>query len=215
MPLDTWLAFVVAAWAICLSPGPGVLSSVTAGLNFGYRGAAWNLVGLQAGALLMLLVVGFGLGTVLAASPLAFAAIKWFGVAYLVWLGIQQWRADAATPVLSDPLAEARPRVQAKSPRALILRGFLVNSSNPKGMLFTASVLPQFIDAGHPLATQYAIVALTLLVTDVLSMSMYTALGTRALRLMRSPLATRRINRVFGTLFIAAGFALAMFHHAG
>jgi len=211
MSLDTWLAFFVAAWAICLSPGPGVLSSVTAGLSFGYRGAAWNLVGLQVGALLMLLVVGVGLGTVLAASPAAFEAIKWFGAAYLVWLGIQQWRARASPIVLPDRVSGIEPSTATMRPASLILRGFLVNSSNPKGMLFTASVLPQFIDVHAPLLRQYGVAELTLLFTDVISMSLYTALGTQAVRLMRSPAALKVINRVFGTLFIVAGIALALF----
>ncbi|GAC1630462.1 MAG: hypothetical protein NVS9B10_22890 [Nevskia sp.] len=84
MTLDTWLAFFVAAWLICLSPGPGVLSTVTAGLRHGFRSALWNIAGLQAGALVVLVIVGVGLGAVLAASPRAFTAIKRCGALYLV-----------------------------------------------------------------------------------------------------------------------------------
>lgn len=215
MTFDTWLAFVVAAWAICLSPGPGVLSSVTAGLNWGVRGAAWNLVGLQLGATTLLAVAALGIGAVLAAAPTAFLVVKYVGAAYLVWLGVQQWRAKAAPITLPDaaqPSAAGTsgPRISA---RALVLRGFLTNVSNPKGILFLASVLPQFIDPGRPALPQYLIVAVTLLVTDVCSMSMYTALGTQALRLMRSPAALQWINRGFGSLFIVAGVVLATYHH--
>ncbi|GAC1630455.1 MAG: hypothetical protein NVS9B10_22880 [Nevskia sp.] len=98
-------------------------------------------------------------------------------------------------------------------PRRLFLRGLLVNTTNPKGILFTLSVLPQFIDPKAPQFVQYLTVALTMLFTDVCSMCGYTALGVQALQLMRNPEAIRWINRGFGTLFIAAGAALALFKH--
>lgn len=207
MTLHTWLAFFVAAWLICLSPGPGVLSSVTAGLRYGFRRALWNIAGLQAGALIVLLIVGVGLGAVLATSPHAFTAIKLFGALYLIYLGIQQWRSKAAPIQAPDGSVAA----EAGVPRALFLRGLLVNASNPKGILFILSVLPQFIDADAPQLPQYLTVAATLMFTDICSMSGYTALGVRALRLMRNAAAIRWINRGFGTLFISAGVALALF----
>lgn len=211
MTLDTWLAFFVAAWLICLSPGPGVLSCVTAGLNHGFRAALWNIVGLQAGATLTLIVVGVGLGAVLAASPILFTAIKWFGAGYLVYLGIKQWRS--ATAPLRAP-ADELPRVaEVDVPRALFLRGLIVNSTNPKGILFTALVLPQFIDPAAPQLIQFVIVWCTLLFTDVCCMCGYTALGVQALGFLQNPVAARWTNRVFGALFIAAGIGLAVFKH--
>ncbi len=211
MTLDTWLAFFVAAWLICLSPGPGVLSCVSAGLNHGFRLALWTIVGLQAGATVTLIVVGVGLGAVLAASPLAFMAIKWLGAAYLVYLGVNQWRSADAP--LRAPVEELPRVARAEVPLALFLRGLIVNSTNPKGILFTASVLPQFIDPAAPQLAQYLIVWVTLLFTDVCCMSGYTALGVQALGFLQNPVAARWTNRVFGALFIAAGVGLAVFKH--
>lgn len=207
MSLDTWFAFFVAAWLICLSPGPGVLSTVTAGLRYGFRRAFWNIAGLQAGAMLTLLIVGVGVGAVLAASPTAFTTIKFCGALYLVYLGVQQWRSEAAP--IKAPDGDAA--IERDVARALFLRGLLVNSTNPKGILFTLSVLPQFIDPKAPQLPQFLTVAVTMLFTDVCSMAGYTALGVKALQLMRDPAAIRWINRGFGSLFIAAGMALALF----
>lgn len=209
MTLDTWLAFFVAAWLICLSPGPGVLSCVTTGLRYGFRRALWNIAGLQLGVLTTLLVVGVGLGAVLAASPLAFAAIKWFGALYLIYLGVQQWRSQAAPISSEGALAE-----DVGEPRPLVLRGWLVNASNPKGILFTLAVLPQFINPKTAQLPQYLIVAVTMLFTDVCCMTGYTALGVQALRWLRNPNAIRWTNRSFGSLFILAGIGLAVFKHA-
>ena len=209
MPLDTWLVFFVASWLISLSPGAGAISCMTAGMRFGYRRGLWNIFGLQLGIMFILVVVAAGLGAVLAASATAFGVVKWLGVAYLVWLGIQQWRAPAA------PLAIDGEGVPADGTRkALVLRGFLVNATNPKGLLFMLAVLPQFIDPARPQLPQYAICAGTLLFTDLVVMSGYTGLAARVLRLLRAPQHLRAMNRTFGALFVAAGALLASFRRA-
>lgn len=208
MPLDTWLAFFVASWLISLSPGAGAVSCMSAGMRFGYRRALPNIVGLELGILLVLTIVAAGLGAVLAASTVAFAAVKWLGVAYLVWLGIQQWRAPVIAPEI-DAAATA-----SGSATALLLRGFLVNATNPKGILFMLAVLPQFIDPARPQLVQYVICGGTLLFTDLVVMSGYTGLAARLLRLLRAPHHLRAMNRAFGGLFIAAGAFLATFRRA-
>jgi len=208
MPLDTWLAFFVASWLISLSPGAGAVSCMSAGMRFGYRRALWNIVGLELGILLILAVVAAGLGAVLAASTVAFTAVKWLGVAYLAWLGIQQWRAPAISPQVDVA------RASDATAKALLIRGFLVNATNPKGILFMLAVLPQFIDPARPQLVQYAICGTTLLFTDLVVMSGYTGLAARALRLLRAPRHLRAVNRAFGGLFIAAGALLATFRRA-
>lgn len=208
MPLDTWLAFFVASWLISLSPGAGAISCMTAGMRFGYRRGLWNILGLELGIMFVLVVVAAGLGAVLAASSTAFAIVKWLGVGYLVWLGVQQWRAPAA------PLALRGAGTTDGTPRALVFRGFLVNATNPKGILFMLAVLPQFIDPARAQLPQYAICAVTLIFTDLVVMSGYTGLAARVLRLLRAPRHLRALNRVFGGPFVAAGALLATFHRA-
>jgi homoserine/homoserine lactone efflux protein len=206
LKLDTWLTFFLAAWLICLSPGPGVLSSVTAGMRWGFRRALWNILGLEVGSMILIGSVAAGLGAILSASVIAFNAIKWFGAAYLVWLGVQQWRAPVR-PLAADPGGlEA-----AASAGRIFLRGLLINISNPKAILFTLAVTPQFVDSGLPQWPQYAAIMATLLFTDTVSMSVYTILGARALRALRNPGVLRWTNRGFGGLFVGAGAALAAF----
>jgi homoserine/homoserine lactone efflux protein len=209
MSLETWLAFFVASWLISLSPGAGAISCMAAGLRYGFRRAAWNIAGLILGILFVLAIVAAGLGAILAASSLAFAVVKWLGVAYLVWLGIQQWRAPAFA--VDAEAARTGPRA---TPRDLVVRGFLVNASNPKGIVFMLAVLPQFIDPGAPQLPQYAICGATLVVTDIVVMSGYTLFAARVLRLLRDASHIRAMNRTFGALFVAAGAALATFKRA-
>ena len=204
MPLDTWLAFFVASWLISLSPGPGAVSCMAAGQRVGFRRALWNIFGLQAGIVLILLICAAGLGALLAASQTLFMAIKWAGVAYLVWLGVQQWRAPD-TPLTPDSRDARDTRSQ------LFLRAFLINASNPKGIVFMLAVLPQFIDPQLPQWPQYLVCAATLVFTDLVVMSGYTLLAARMLRALRDPAHIRWLNRGFGSLFIGAGLLLAGF----
>ena len=95
MDLATWIPFFLATVAISLSPGPGAIAAMGAGLNHGAARGQRIAYGLALGVWTQLLVVGVGLGALLAASGTAFAIVKWVGVAYLVWLGVQQWRAPA------------------------------------------------------------------------------------------------------------------------
>jgi homoserine/homoserine lactone efflux protein len=208
MPLDTWLAFFAASWLISLSPGAGAISCMAAGMRYGYARAAWNILGLQFGILFVLVIVAAGLGAIIAASTTLFTAIKWLGAAYLVWLGVQQWRAPA------NPVSDAAAPGADGTPRQLVLRGFLVNATNPKGIVFMLAVLPQFIDPALPQLPQYLVCGATLFVTDLVVMSGYTGLAAKVLRLLREPHHVRWVNRTFGGLFVAAGALLATFRRA-
>jgi len=205
MSLSTWLTFFAASWAISFSPGAGAVSAMAAGLKYGFRRGYWTTLGLISGILCQLLVVGVGLGALLATSELGFAIVKWLGVGYLIYLGYRQFRSDAS-PVAVDTGNPAVFRI-----RELVLRGWLVNVTNPKGTVFLLAVVPQFLDPARALAPQYLVIGATLCFTDVVAMGCYTALASRALRLLRKPRHVRWLNRVFGALFILAGTVLASF----
>ncbi|MBN8215847.1 MAG: LysE family transporter [Spirochaetes bacterium] len=207
MDFQTWTAFFLAAWLICLSPGPGALKSMGTGLRWGFRKGWWNLLGLEAGAMVLLLTVSTGAGAVLVASPRAFQAMKWAGAGYLAWLGLRQFFSKSEAPGIRAP-------AQADA-RRLFWEAFLVNTTNPKGILFMLAVLPQFIDPMRALAPQYLACALTLLATDLIVMSGYTIFASRVLQLFQRPGQIRSMNRLFGALFVAAGAGLALYHRGG
>ena len=208
MTLETWLAFFVACWLISLSPGAGAVASMSAGLRYGFWRGYWNAIGLQLALLMQIGIVAAGLGAVLATSELAFAAIKWFGVAYLLYLGWRQW---CAAPEPLDGGASERPLGR---PLSLMLRGFLVNASNPKAIVFILAVLPQFLDPRQPLLGQYLAMALTMVLVDLVVMAGYTSLAARVLRSLRSPRQQRLLNRSFGALFMGAAGLLASVRRA-
>lgn len=208
MSVDTWLAFFVASWIISFSPGSGAIYAMSCGLNHGFRRGFIGTFGLIAGIMTALAVVAVGLGAVLSTSTHAFTALKWLGVAYLVYLGLKQWRAS---PVPMAAVDRDAPNVSA---RTLMVKGWAVNATNPKGLVFMMAVMPQFIDSQAALWSQYLAIAATMACTDFVAMAIYTAFAARVLAFFRSEAQIRFLNRLFGGLFVAAATALATFKRA-
>ena len=208
MELSTWLAFFAASWAISISPGPAAIASMSAGLNHGFRRGYVLIFGLVLGIWTQVLIVGVGLGALVAASSTAFTVVKWLGVVYLVYLGITQWRAPVRPWVA---LADAPVFV---SQRAMILRAWMINAFNPKGTMFLLAVVPQFMHLSQPLVPQYLIIGATLGFTDLVVMAGYTALAARVLGALKEPSHIRVMNRTLGSLFVLAGSLLALFKRA-
>ena len=208
MDFTLWLAFFAASWAISISPGAGAVAAMSSGLNHGFRRGYFTTFGLVLGIWTQIVVVGVGLGAVVAASSYGFSIVKWAGVAYLVWLGIAQWRAPV-TPMVAT--ADGGAKV---SRRSMVLKGWMINAVNPKGTVFLLAVVPQFLDLTQPLAGQYLVIAATLGFTDLVVMAGYTALAARVLRALKSEAHIRAMNRSFGALFVVAGSLLAFFKRA-
>ena len=143
------------------------------------------------------------LGALLAASETAFSTVKWCGVLYLAYLGIQLWKKRPEQTETEMPQTKEDPGA------ALLVRGFLVNGLNPKSIVFFLAVTPQFINQKAPLFPQYAQIGATLVVVDLVVMGGYSALGSRLLRAFRKAKNQVRLNRVFGTIFIGAAGLLA------
>jgi homoserine/homoserine lactone efflux protein len=209
MDFATWIPFFLATVAISLSPGPGAIAAMSAGLSHGFRHGQAIAWGLALGVSTQLLVVGVGLGALLATSATAFSVLKWAGVAYLVWLGVQQWRSPAA-PISADGVEQA----PAASRASLVFKGWGVNALNPKGTVFLLAVMPQFLHLDQPLGPQYLAIGVTFAVVEFSVMTGYAALASRVLRLLRTPRQIRWMNRSFGSLFVLAGAFLATFKRA-
>jgi homoserine/homoserine lactone efflux protein len=157
-----------------------------------------------AGLMLQLSLVAAGLGAVVTSSILAFNIIKWIGVAYLFYLAVRQWRT--ATVDLRKQVG----RAMGGGRLSLVVRGFLVNATNPKGLVFFLAVLPQFVVPTAPLLPQYLAIGVTMVAVDLVVMGLYTALSVRLLKWMQTPRKQTVVNRVFSGLFAAAAVILSL-----
>ncbi|MFJ0325546.1 LysE family transporter [Acinetobacter baumannii] len=207
MSLQVWFAYMLACWVISISPGAGAIASMSSGLNYGFRHGYWNAIGLQIALLIQIMIVAAGVGVLFATTPLAFQAVKWFGVAYLLYLAYLQWTA----PVKDIEIQHEK---KDKSVSALLLNGFVVNINNPKAIVFLLAVLPQFLDLSKPQWIQYLIMAATMVTIDLIVMAGYTGLASKVLRLLRSPKQQKYLNRGFAVMFSCAALLLSTVHQA-
>ena len=200
MSLHLWLGFLLAAVLIAISPGPGAAVSMSTGLRYGYGAALRVIFGLQCALATQLLIVAVGLGALLETSELAFSIVKFVGAAYLIWLGIQKWRASP------DEVDETK---ALSKPNRLFMEGLLVNLTNPKAIVFIAALTPQFIDPTSSQWPQFLIIGLTMCSVDTVVMSGYALLATRLRRWLHDPRSLKAQNRFFGGVFVGAGALLA------
>ena len=214
MDFNVWLAFFAASWVIAISPGSGAVLSMSHGLAYGVRHSSATIAGLQLGLAVILLIAGVGVGALLLASATAFTVVKVLGAAYLMWLGLKQWRSpvDAQTPASGQALVKhpGLPTVRER-----VLTGFMTNVTNPKGIVFMVAVLPQFIDPHRPLWLQLLILLVTSIGVDLVVMHGYAFLASRAQRWLATAKARRAQNRVFGGVLIAMGASLMLVKRGG
>ncbi|KOO02299.1 homoserine/homoserine lactone efflux protein [Vibrio nereis] len=201
MDIHVWLAYVVTAVVFSLAPGSGTVNSISNGLSYGTRRSLAAIAGLQIGLAIHIMLVGAGIGALVAQSALAFSVIKWVGAAYLVWLGVQKWRDKES---LSTSETD-----QALSSLSLMKNAVLINLTNPKSIVFLVALFPQFIDPAKDQLTQLAVLGITTVLIDAMVMLGYTSLASQMGRFIRSEKVMSKINKLFGSMFVGCGALLA------
>lgn len=194
------LAFLLAAVLLTATPGPDNLMVLSVGMSKGRRsGIAFGL-GCALGCLSHTLLAVIGVGAVLAASPMAFTALKWAGGAYLIWLGIQALRHAGAVRVAGD----------AAAPEALhryFTKGLVANAINPKVVLFFLSFLPQFVDTSRGgMALQLGLLGLlfTAQAAVLFGLLGYFS-GSVGAWINRKPHVGQWLDRLAGMVFVGLG----------
>lgn len=197
--------FIIMSTLTILSPGPGVLRSLSNSLNYGFKSALVGICGLAVGVFCVATLSATSLGALLAASTMAFTVIKYAGAGYLVYLGLKLWRAPAQS------LGEVK--AVTSSNRKIFIEGFLLQFSNPKAIVFFLAVFPQFIDHSHAYASQFTALVLIFLALFVSIHSAYALFADKLKGWFKSHAGGRWMNRVGGSAFIGFGILLAGSKH--
>ena len=203
---ELWLAFAAAATVMILIPGPTTLMVLGNTMAGGARTGALSLIGVTLGDICAIALSMLGFSALLATSAEAFTAMKWLGAAYLVWLGIKLWRA----PPMAIEWAALTPAGTGAVPaRDAILQTFVVTLLNPKGILFFAAFLPQFIDPARPLWPQVAVLTLTMNVLAAGIQGCWIIMMGQARSRIMSPAVLKTMNRAGGAMLVGAGIFTA------
>ena len=162
----------------------------------------YTVVGGALGFFVLIAVSLGGMGALLLASETAFAIAKWLGAAYLVFLGVQLWRAPGS---IMSPEG-GRAQTSGGSPSLLLAEGFLVAVSNPKGIIFFAAFLPQFMTPGAPYMIQLMVLGGTFVIVEVVYELLLVGLAHRIAPWLLKHGQT--FDKVTGGAFVGIGVAL-------
>jgi len=195
--------FLLTSFIVVVMPGTGVLYTVSTGLFRGGRAGVAAAFGCTLGILPHLLASILGLAALLHASAVAFATVKYAGVAYLLYLAWGMWR-ETGSFALDAPQASAEVR-------AIVTRGFLINILNPKLSIFFLAFLPQFVDAGAPSALGDMLFLSAVFMLMTLAVFIVYGLCAHAVRarFVDSPGRLLWLRRGFAGLFALLGARLA------
>ncbi|SHO43709.1 LysE family translocator [Desulfopila aestuarii] len=201
MEIQVYAAFVIATAIMIALPGPSVLLTVAHSISFGSHRALATVAGATVGIAVQLFVAALGLASLLNGVAVVFEWLRWCGAAYLVYLGIKQWRGA------SEPL---RFETTTVTKSHLFVQGVVVTIPNPKSLIFIAAFLPQFIDVARPVGLQFAIILPTFLVITFAVTSVWALAAGKMSGFVQSQKAFKTVFRTTGGLMILSGVGLAL-----
>ncbi len=206
MTPHNYLLFVFASLVLALVPGPDMVYMLARCIAQGRRAGILAALGFNAGAYVHLTAAVLGLSAILAASSVAFTAVKWLGAAYLIYLGIGALRSRSGPLVITGNGASTR------ADRTIFWQAFLSDVLNPKVAVFFLALLPQFVDprSAHP-TLQILLLGVTVNMICLpinLALVAFSARVTQTLR--RNESLSRWLQRGMGVLFVGLGVRLAV-----
>lgn len=203
MQFESWLLFSSIALVATVTPGPAVLLVTTHSLQFGTLRTIMTIIGNISGLLIMSACSVLGLNALIIYSATAFTSIKVFGAAYLIYMGVKLWRKGILQP--KQGLGDSEKQSWVK----LYIQGLLVALTNPKAIVFTTALFPQFIIVSEPLLPQFTILVSTFMSLSALCLLVYSIASSKAQKYSVNIFSGKRIGKIFGSAFVGAGTLLA------
>jgi len=203
--LAHWSTFLAAALLLDLAPGPDLAFILGHTARSGKRHGTAATLGIWVGVLCHITLAAVGLSAIIAASAEAFAVVKWIGVAYLFWLGLQALRSTGGSFTAQRPASVI-------GLRRVFGQGILVNVLNPKVAIFFLAFLPQFVVAGAgPIWIQLLVHGVLIIAIAALIEPPLVFFGDRVTAKLRaSPGLALWLDRALGGMLIGLGVKLAV-----
>ncbi len=208
MNWQSWSLFLATEFALSLSPGPAVLLVLSQALTGGMVRGIGAAVGILAANVVWFTLSALGLGAVILAAGDLFTAIRWLGASYLLLLAVRSaWRA--CKPAAADSTDPRPARLTGGLGRDM-LRGFVLQMTNPKALLFFVAILPQFIQPNDSLERQMLILGATSIAAEFPVLVLYSALAARARDATSNRQCARTIDLAVALLLAAAACGMAL-----
>ena len=205
MMIQSWLMYLALVIVATSTPGPAVLFIMTQSTLHGWRKAFFSALGNITGLFCMGLITVTGLGEILNTSELIFNIVKYFGAAYLIYLGIRLFFQKGL-----DFHSAQNHHITANVPSSKIFfQAFGVAASNPKAIVFLTALFPQFLNINAPLIPQFFILIFTLMTLSFSFFMLYALLAHKAKIWLAKSNRARIVSRTSGAIFVGFGVLLA------
>jgi threonine/homoserine/homoserine lactone efflux protein len=203
MTLELWLSFVGTVLIIGITPGPSVLLATANSMSYGTKKTLGTIFGDLTANSLQIILSSAGLASIVISSGEVFSAIKWIGVGYLIYMGLNK--------ILSKPVAgNFKKQQKERSFFKLYQEGFLMSASNPKAIVFFAALFPLFIHEQHAFVPQVLILGITYLAIDGICLLVYVSFASKLKQYLEDAQKVHLQNKIIGSLLIFSGLMLSM-----
>ncbi|KNC67591.1 LysE family translocator [Pseudoalteromonas ardens] len=201
--MEIWklLFFILACFALNMTPGPNNLLSMNNARCYGFKSALIAGLGRIAAFTVMIALAASGLAVVLFASETLFLTIKVAGAAYLLWIAFNLWRSNAS------PVSEPE---SIRNRLGLAKQEFLLAAGNPKAILIFTAFLPQFVDVTANVNEQFFVLGVTFLILELVAISIYALFGVYLRQWFTKPKIAKRFNRGCATFLAISGVSLLL-----
>jgi len=199
---DLLLLFFVTTFFVVLAPGPAAIAVTAEAASNGYKRSLFVILGIAVANVVFFILSAAGISAAIVASDLLFSMVKWVGILYLVYLGL------GALFSKSSPLTIKLDNKASGNLKTLFLRGFFIEFSNPKALLYFTALLPQFIDVEQAIVPQVMLFTVITIILDLFCYNLYSYIGRKALSLGSNPLLIKIINKAAGVMLVSAGLIM-------
>lgn len=208
-----FLVFVGISAIVILLPGPDTVVVTKNLLLHGRRPALATSLGVGGGLAVWTVAAAVGIASLLKASAVAFTVLKFGGAAYLIYLGVQAFRT-AGHPISGTPAGDGAAPLTRSSLGGFggFRQGMLSDLANPKIGIFFTSLLPQFVNAHHPVLLPSLILGAVFVAMTITWLALYCVLAARLIDTIARPRVRAAMDRITGTVLIALGLRLAAEH---
>ena len=198
MPLEAWLTYTLITTTFLLIPGPTLILVISYSLLRGRSAVMALVVGVGLGDLTAMILSFLGVGLLLETVATAFYFFKWFGAAYLIWLGIKMWRNS------TDEI-EISAKDKQHTSREILRNAYVTTALNPKSVIFILAFMPQFMEPELPFGPQAVVLGGTFFVLAFMIVIAYALLASYAGKRLQMSKIQRWSQRIGGGLLIGAG----------
>lgn len=197
------IVFIPTWFFISITPGMCMTLAMTLGMSVGVRRTMWMMLGEVFGVATVAILSVVGVASIMLNYPVLFSWFKWIGGTYLIYLGIKMWQANAN-------LSQNDINNRQLSANNLISQGYVTAVANPKGWAFMVSILPPFISVDKPIALQFSVLLIIIMLSEIICMLIYANGGKGLKRLLNRGNNAVWLNRIAGSLLAGVGIWLAL-----